>query len=122
MFWRRFIREYLPTLQICKNWNKVHRNVKQNDLALVREDNIPRSHWSLARVIETYHGKEGIVRSAKIKLPNSILTRPCNTLCILEMYVIDSLFKSRRFSLGEEYVPSRVAFKDLNYIGYMFVC
>ena len=25
-------------------------------------------------------------------------------------------------SLGEEYVPSRVALKDLNYMGYMLVC
>ena len=40
MFSRRFIREYLPTLQIRKIWNKVQRNLKQNDLVLVREDNI----------------------------------------------------------------------------------
>ena len=76
MFWRRFIREYVPTLQIRKKYNKAQRNLKQNDLVLVRDDNIPRSHWPLARVIEMYPGKDDIVRSAKIELPNSVLTRP----------------------------------------------
>ena len=67
-----------------KKWNKFQRNMKQNDLVLVREDNIGQSHWPLARVIETYPEKDGIVRSAKINLPNSVLTRPCNKLCMLE--------------------------------------
>ena len=84
MFWRRFIREYLPILQIRKKWNKVQRNLKQNDFVLVREDSIPRSHWPLGRVIETYPGEGGIVRSTKIKLPNSVLTRPCKKLSMLE--------------------------------------
>ena len=35
MFWRRFIWEYLPALQIRKKWNKVQCNLKQNDLVLV---------------------------------------------------------------------------------------
>ena len=46
MFSRYFIREYLPTLQIRKKWQKVQRKLKQK-----KEDNIPRSHWSLVRVI-----------------------------------------------------------------------
>ena len=83
MFWRRFIQEYLPTLQIGKTWNKVQGNLKQNELVLVRENSIPRFHWPLVRVIKTYPRKDGIFRSAKIKLPNSILTRPCNKLCML---------------------------------------
>ena len=84
MFWRCFTREYLAMLQIRKKWNKDQRNLKQNDLVLVQKDNIPRSHWPLVRVIETYHGKDGIVRFVKIKLPNSDLTRLCNKLCMLE--------------------------------------
>ena len=84
MFWRRFIREYLPSLQIRKKWNKVQRNLKQDDFLLVREDNIPRSYWPLVRVTETYPGKGGIVRSPKIKLPNSVLTKLCNKHCMLE--------------------------------------
>ena len=76
----RFIQEYLPTLQIRKKWNKVQCNLKQNDLVLFQKHSIPRSYEPLARVTETYPGKEGGVRSAKFKLPNSVVTRPCNKL------------------------------------------
>ena len=33
MFWARFIKEYLPTLQERKKWNKVNRNFIVNDIA-----------------------------------------------------------------------------------------
>ena len=84
MFCRRFMREYLRLLQIRIKWNKYQSNLKQKDLVLVREHNIPQTHRPIATVIETYPGKHGIVRSAKIKLPNPVLTRPCNKLCMLE--------------------------------------
>lgn len=84
IFWRRFIREHLSVLQIRKEWDKAQRDLKQNDLVLFREDNILQSSWPLARVIETYPGKDDIVCSAKIKLPNFVLTRPCNKLWIIE--------------------------------------
>ena len=84
MFWRHFIQKYLPILQIPKKFNKAPHNLKQNNLLLIRQDNIPRSHWLLAKIIETHPGKDGIVCSAKVKLPHSVLTRPCNKLCMLE--------------------------------------
>ena len=84
MFWSRFVKEYLPALQIRKKWNKPQRNMQENDIVIVMEDNIHRSHWPLARVIETYPGRDGIVRSVRLKLPNTELMRPCNKLCLLE--------------------------------------
>ena len=84
MFWTRFIKEYLPTLQERKKWNKITRNFVINDIALVKNENIPRSFWPLARIIDVHVGNDGIVRSCKIKLCNNILVRPCNKLCLLE--------------------------------------
>ena len=49
MFWTRFIKEYLPTLQERKKWNKITRNFVINDIVLVKNENIPRScrsFWS----------------------------------------------------------------------------
>ena len=48
MFWNRFVKEYLPALQIRKKWNKPQRNMQENDIIIVMEDNIHRSHWPLA--------------------------------------------------------------------------
>ena len=84
MFWTRFIKEYLPILQERKNWNKITRNFVISDIVLVKNENIPRCFWPLARVIDVHVGNDGIVRSCKIKLGNSILVLPCNKLCLLE--------------------------------------
>ena len=84
MFWTRFIKEYLPTLQERKKWNKITRNFVINDIVLVKNENIPRPFWPLARIINVHVGNDGIFRSCKIKLGNNILVRPCNKLCLLE--------------------------------------
>ena len=47
MFRARFIKEYLPTLQERKKWNKVNRNFIINDIVLVKNENVPRSFWPL---------------------------------------------------------------------------
>jgi len=47
-------------------------------------DSTPRSFWPLGRILEVYSGKDNVVRSVKLKLPNSIVTRPANKICFLE--------------------------------------
>ena len=45
IYWKRFIKEYLPSLNVRKKWNKVQRNVKVNDIVLLYDSNAPRSFW-----------------------------------------------------------------------------
>ena len=54
MFWARFIKEYLPTLQERKKWNKVNRNFIVNDIVLVKNENVPRSFWPLPQIIDVH--------------------------------------------------------------------
>lgn len=35
VFWRRWIREYLPTLQQLQRWNRSRRNLKVNDIVII---------------------------------------------------------------------------------------
>ena len=42
MFWDRFVKEYLPSLQIRAKWNKPTRNLTINDMVLVKDDNLTR--------------------------------------------------------------------------------
>ena len=83
MFWDRFVKEYLPSLQIRAKWNKPTRNLTTIDMVLVKDDNLTRLQWKLGRVIEVYTGRDGVVRSAKIKLSETTI-RPANKLCIPE--------------------------------------
>ena len=84
MFWDCFVKEYLPSLQIRAKWNKPTRSLTINDMVLVKDNNLARLKWKLGRVIEVYAGRHGVVRSAKIKLSETILIRPANKLSIRE--------------------------------------
>ena len=68
LFWRRWTRDYLPSLQERQKWNKPQRNLAVNDIVLLLDENTPRSIWPLGRVIEVYSNRgDGLVRSAKVK-------------------------------------------------------
>ena len=38
---------------------------------IIESENIPKSHWSFGRIIETYLEKDSIVRTVKVKMPNN---------------------------------------------------
>ena len=84
MFWERFMQEYLPTLNIRKKWNLEKRDFKQKDLVVMKNEHQHRSLWSVDRTISVNKGIDGKVWSVQVRVPNSTLTRPVNTLCLLE--------------------------------------
>ena len=87
VFWKRWTKEYLPTLQIRQKWHSIERNLEENDLVLAVEPMQHRNQWPLARVVEVYPGRDGLVRSAKVKMMNSEYRRPVTKLCLLEAAV-----------------------------------
>lgn len=82
IFWRRWIKEYLPLLQSRQTWLKQGRNAKEGDLVLIVE-NGPRNHWNLGRILEVQKDVHGIVRVVKVKTVSSILTRPIAKVCLV---------------------------------------
>ena len=78
------MREYLPALQIRGKWRKALPNLKSNALVLLVDDNLPRGHWNLGRVLEVYLGPDGMVLTVKIETKDSVLMRPIQKLCLLE--------------------------------------
>jgi hypothetical protein len=84
LFWRRWIKEYLPSLQQRQKWINPNANVKVGDIVLLVDYNTPRNSWSLGRVTETFPGEDGLVRSARIVTRSSTLVRPIHKLCLLE--------------------------------------
>jgi hypothetical protein len=84
VFWRRWTREYLPTLQLRQKWTKSARNIEVGDVVILMDDNTPRNTWPLGRVTEAFPGSDGLVRSVVIKTKSAVLTRPVHKLCLLE--------------------------------------
>ena len=84
VFWRRWLREYLPVLQSRQKWLLPKRNLVVGDIVLMVDEDTPRSVWPTARVLKVFPGKDGLVRSVEVKTRNSTLVRPVNKLCLLE--------------------------------------
>ncbi|KAK3702244.1 hypothetical protein QZH41_016772 [Actinostola sp. cb2023] len=49
-FWKKWRKEYLQTLQMRKKWTAPTRNVKVDDVVIIKDDNLPMNDWKLARV------------------------------------------------------------------------
>ena len=76
IIWNRWVKEYLPENNVRAQWNKLEPNVQVGDLVWLIEDDVRRSHYKMARVMEVCPGKDGIVRSALIKTVDGTLKRP----------------------------------------------
>ena len=84
VFWKRWLREYLPELQKRQKWLGIQSNLKVGDLVLVMDENAPRGSWPLGFIQEVSVGRDGLVRSARLKTVTSVLTRPITKLVSLE--------------------------------------
>lgn len=84
IFWKRWMREYLPTLQMRQKWYRPSRNLQIGDVVLVAEENLPRGRWPLGRIADVKIGRDGHVRSCVIKTQYSTMTRPVSKICLLE--------------------------------------
>ena len=82
-FWNRWHKEYLQTLQARTKWRKVQPNLQPGDVVILKEDKTFTCHWPLAKIIQTYPGKDGIVRVAQIQTATSLLKRPVTKLALL---------------------------------------
>ena len=82
--WRRWLKEYLPTLITRKKWNKDSRNVSVDDVVLLMAEDAPRGFWPLGVVQEVTKGVDGVVRSALVRTAAGTYGRPCTKICVLE--------------------------------------
>jgi hypothetical protein len=82
LFWTRWKREFVQSLQQRDKWNTVNRNLRVGDIVLIKQET-PRNEWPLARVLEVNKDQKGLVRSAKVKTQTSTLQRPISKLVVL---------------------------------------
>ena len=83
VFWSRWIKEYLPTLQRRQKWTRPARNLTVNDVVLVHNKGLPRNTWLLGRIVEVYPDPSGFVRTVKLQTKQSYITRPITKLTLL---------------------------------------
>ena len=52
VFWRRWLKEYLPSLQERQKWSRPTSNFEVGDVVHVVDENSPRNLWLLGRILE----------------------------------------------------------------------
>ena len=81
-YWKRWLREYIPSLQERQKWHKTQRNLQTGELVLITDDNVPRHQWPIGRVTNVFPGSDGLVslsfcRGSRIEGSMSRARVPC---------------------------------------------
>ena len=83
-FWKRWMKEWLPSLNTRRKWNSVNKDVREGDIVLVINPDIPRGHWKLGVIVTAYPGSDGHVRVVDVRIGQSVFKRPVTKICPLE--------------------------------------
>ncbi|UYV77617.1 hypothetical protein LAZ67_15001739 [Cordylochernes scorpioides] len=81
----RFRIEYFGFLRQETRRLKTTIPLKVGDMVLIGQESLKRLHWPLARIIQLYPGKDGLVRVAKVKTSSGDKIRPIQKLYNLEI-------------------------------------
>lgn len=85
VFWRRWLKEYLPSLQERQKWQRSTSNFDVGDIVLVVDEKSPRNSWPLGRILEVKPNRgDGLVRRATLQTKTSVLERPIDKIVLLE--------------------------------------
>jgi hypothetical protein len=82
--WKRWLKEYLPSLTLRSKWTQVQRNHMSGDLVLLADENLPRGQWQLGRIVDVKTSSDGNVRTVSVKTLSGTYVRPANKVCLLE--------------------------------------
>ena len=83
-FWKKWVKAYLPELQKRSKWHDPHSEVKVGDVVLLLEETTPRYLWPLGLVVDVKKGRDGLVRTVKIKTRSTVLVRPLSKVVKIE--------------------------------------
>ena len=81
---RKFVNNYIMGLRQRKKWHQQQPELQPGQLVLLDEPT-KRLQWPLGRVVQVHPGRDGVVRSATIRLKTGIKKRPIQRLVPLEI-------------------------------------
>jgi len=82
-FWRRWKADFLTSLN-CNNGKSAKYPLQIGDIMLLNEAP-KRQHWPLVRIVDLIPGRDGKVRSARIRYKGKVFVRPLKLLHRLEL-------------------------------------
>ena len=83
--WRRWLKELVPRLNARSKWQRQDKSIAKGDIVMVHEENAPRACWPIGRVVETFVGRDGVVRVVEVEMKGKIYRRSVHRLVPLDV-------------------------------------
>ena len=82
--WKRWLKEYLPALNLRSKWLEESRSLEPGMLVFIVDDN-GRNGWLRGIVEQVFTGKDGRVRQAMVRTTSGVYRRPVTKLAVIEL-------------------------------------
>lgn len=82
-FWRRWLREYLPTLMPRKMGGREAVDPEEGDIVVIVDSSLPRNTWPRGEVVAAHRGPDGRTRIVDVRTAGGIMRRPTSRLIIV---------------------------------------
>lgn len=83
LFWSRFIRDYLPNLQIRHKWQKDSSKMEEGTVVMIMDPKLPRGLWPVGKITQSMPSKDGRVRTVEVTIDGKRYVRLVARLVIL---------------------------------------
>ncbi|XP_043225627.1 uncharacterized protein LOC122383367 isoform X1 [Amphibalanus amphitrite] len=83
-FWSVWYKEYVRTLPPSVRRFRPQGKLSEGSMVMLQEDNVPRMRWVHGVVTRLITGRDGKVRSAEVRTPSGLKTRPIQRLFDLD--------------------------------------
>ena len=68
IFWSRWRREYLKTLQLRHKWQGKKPCLQEGDIILLKDSQAKRDEWPMGILTKTFPGEDGLVRKVEVEV------------------------------------------------------
>ncbi|XP_011883920.1 PREDICTED: uncharacterized protein LOC105571060 [Vollenhovia emeryi] len=82
-FWKLWNCDYLNTLQQRSKWKTIQSPVKEGQIVLIRQPNLPPCKWEMGRITQCHAGSDGLTRVVTVKTATTEYKRPIVKICLL---------------------------------------
>ncbi|KAH0945579.1 hypothetical protein HN011_004122 [Eciton burchellii] len=93
--WRSWSKDYLHSLQVRSKWSKQHPDLEVGDLVILRNPQLPLSHWELAQIVQVHPGADGHLRVVTVRTAKTQYKRPITQICKLPVMTGNDALESK---------------------------
>ena len=79
-WWKKWVKEVLPTLLPYTRWRKQQKNLSVGDVVMMWYTGNMKDHYRLARIVEVFPDQKGLVRTVRVKYRKKNMKEP-KTVC-----------------------------------------